>query len=82
MDDTCYFYPCESESEAATVLEMLSSPPATEFLSSLVFWDDKRPITAELLNRLDLSRLANELGRLDELPDRIAERHTSQKVLF
>ena len=69
LDDTCYLYSCESEKEARVVLEMVNSPAANQFLSSLIFWDNKRPVTAELLNRLDLFQLAKELGRLDDLAD-------------
>ena len=29
----------------------------------MVFWTDKRPVTADLLKRLDLSALAEALGR-------------------
>ncbi len=82
MDDTCYFYPCQSEREATVVFEMLNSSAAADFLSSLVFWDDKRPVTAELLNRLDLIQLAKELDRLDELPGRIKNADDAQQVLF
>lgn len=82
LDDTCYFYSSGSEKEAMVVLEMLNSPAASEFLSSLIFWDDKRPVTAELLNRLDLFQLAKELGRLEDLPDRITETPDTQQVLF
>lgn len=62
LDDTSYFLPCESEEEAALVLSLMGSQPAQEFLSSQVFWDSKRPITAQLLGRLDLALLAGELG--------------------
>lgn len=66
LDDTCYFYPCESEAECDLLHRMVSSPPAIEFWSSMVFWDAKRPITAKLLNRLDLGRLAEMLGFDDD----------------
>ena len=82
LDDTCYFYSCESERDAKNILELLTSSAATEFLSSLIFWDDKRPVTAELLNRLDLYQLAKELGRLEHLPDRITATRDTQQVLF
>ncbi len=82
LDDTCYFYSCESEEDAVFVLEMLNSSAASEFLSSLIFWGDKRPVTAHLLNRLDLFQLAKELGRLEDLPDRITETRETQQVLF
>jgi hypothetical protein len=31
-------------------------------LTSLIFWDAKRPITTEVLQRLDLRRVAARLG--------------------
>lgn len=70
LDDTCYFLPCESEAECDAVHRMVSSPAAIEFWSSMVFWDAKRPVTAKVLNRLDLGRLAAVLGVAD---DRLAE---------
>lgn len=66
LDDTCYFFPCQSEEECDTLHEMISSLPAMEFWSSMIFWDAKRPITAKLLNRLDLARLAEVLGLQDD----------------
>ena len=66
LDDTCYFLPCQSEEECDTMHGMVSSLPATEFWSSMIFWDSKRPITAKLLNRLDLARLAQVLTFRDD----------------
>ena len=63
LDDTCYFLPCETEAECDLLIELLASKPATEFLSSLAFWDAKRPITARLLNQLDLAKVAKRLGK-------------------
>ena len=62
LDDTCYFLPCETEADCDALIGLLSSPPATEFYSALTFWDAKRPITAKLLNQLDLAALAKRLG--------------------
>lgn len=62
LDDTCYFMPCQTQAEAAAVAGMLNSQIAREFFSAFVFWDSKRPITVELLQRLDLVALAQELG--------------------
>ena len=62
FDDTCYFLPCESEDEAKLIAEMMNSELAQEFMKSLVFWDAKRPITAELLRSLNLHALSAELG--------------------
>ena len=62
LDDTCYFLPCDTKEEAETLVSMLNTTPAGEFFSAYVFWDAKRPITVDLLRRLSLTALANELG--------------------
>lgn len=62
LDDTSYFLPCESQEQAECLASLLNSPIAQSFYSAFVFWDSKRPITAELLRRLDLERLAQEMG--------------------
>lgn len=62
LDDTIYFLPCWSEAEAQFVARLLTSKPALEFLESMIFWSDKRPITAEILKRLDIHALSRELG--------------------
>jgi hypothetical protein len=69
VDDTCYSIPCQSKDEAELLLELLSSDIASEFLSSLIFFDSKRPITIDVLSRLSINELARELGRLDELQE-------------
>lgn len=66
FDDTVYFLPCWSEAEARFVCGLLESKPAREFYRSMIFWTDKRPITAEILNRLDLGSLSVELGLQQE----------------
>ena len=62
LDDTCYFLPCNIEHEARLLLELLNSEAARGFLRSFIFWDAKRPITAQLLATLDLETLASEAG--------------------
>jgi hypothetical protein len=57
FDDTIYFLSFDDEQQARKIYELLLSPPVTKFLSSLIFWDEKRPIKAGILNRLDLRRL-------------------------
>lgn len=66
LDDTCYFVACASEAEACFLARLLASEVAREFFSAFIFWDAKRPITADLLRRLDLRRLAQELGQKGE----------------
>ena len=67
LDDTAYCIPCESEEEARYVASLLSCEQATEFFGAYIFWDAKRPITVEILRRLDLVRLADEVGTKDTL---------------
>jgi hypothetical protein len=62
LDDTSYFLPCQTQAEAEYLGTLLNSSPAQEFYKAFVFWDSKRPITADLLRRLDLRRLAKETG--------------------
>jgi hypothetical protein len=78
LDDTCYLFPCDSEEECAVLYELVSSSVATEFWSSLVFWDSKRPITAKLLNFLDLAELAKERDRWTPIARRLAERQMTR----
>jgi len=66
FDDTVYFLPCRSEQESKFLAEILNSSVVTEFFSSMIFWGGKRPITVDLLKRLDIEALARELGREGE----------------
>lgn len=61
LDDTSYFIPCESETQARDIARLLNSDVAKEFYEAFIFWDAKRPITIELLRRLDLDALVSEL---------------------
>lgn len=74
FDDTCYFFPCQSEEECQILHELVTSEPAKEFLSALIFWDAKRPITARLLNSLDLAALAKVLDKENSITQALAER--------
>jgi hypothetical protein len=62
LDDTCYFIPCSSEQEASFASLLLNSDLAKRFLRALVFYDAKRPVTIDVLNRIDLKRIAERLG--------------------
>lgn len=62
LDDTAYFVACQTEQEARYIASLLDSDTAREFFSAFIFWDAKRPITVEVLRRLDLLALARELG--------------------
>jgi hypothetical protein len=66
FDDTSYFLPCRTKEQAEYVAAVLKSPAVHSFYNAFVFWDNKRPITADLLRRLDMRQLAKELGSEDE----------------
>lgn len=63
FDDTVNFLPCRSSDEAHFIAELLQSGEAQSFYHSMIHWDDKRPITIDLLKRLNIYRLAVALGR-------------------
>jgi len=89
FDDTCYFFPCQSEEECDVLHDLVQSEPAREFWSALVFWDAKRPITAQILNTLDLAALARTLAVESTAARVLAERQvvrytegSHQQLLF
>jgi hypothetical protein len=62
VDDTINFIPCQSREEANLFLRILNSELAREFFGAFIFWDAKRPITTEILQKLNLLTLAEQLG--------------------
>ena len=65
LDDTCYFIPCNSEEEAQYWTKLLNSNEMKKFLYSLVFIDAKRPITVDILRRIDLAALSRKFGEFE-----------------
>ncbi|MDJ0582297.1 SAM-dependent methyltransferase [Crocosphaera sp.] len=53
FDDTVYFLSFEEEEKARQFFDILTSTEVISFYSSLIFWDEKRPIKASILNCLD-----------------------------
>ncbi|MDR1959762.1 MAG: hypothetical protein LBQ54_12090 [Planctomycetaceae bacterium] len=62
LDDTCYFLGFDNEQSARFVHRLLTSDIAKQLMDSLIFKEDKRPVTAALLNRINLEILAEMLG--------------------
>ena len=56
FDDTVYFISFENQRKAEEIYRLLNSKPIYNFYSSLIFWDEKRPIKASILNKLDLEK--------------------------
>jgi hypothetical protein len=61
LDDTCYFVGCDQEEVADELLHALNHSIAREFYSAFIFPHAKRPVTAEILQLLDLEALRQEL---------------------
>lgn len=57
VDDTCYLLPCRSAEEAQELAMALNSERARSFLESITDFCAKRPVTAAVLNRINLDRL-------------------------
>lgn len=57
FDDTVYYLSFNDEATASQTLDKLHSSSAQALLSSLIFWDEKRPIKTAILNVLDWSKL-------------------------
>jgi len=62
FDDTVYHLSFEHEDQARQVAELLTTDLGNAFFRASIFWDNKRPVTAEVLNRLDLNALASDMG--------------------
>ncbi len=58
VDDTCYFLPCSTHAEAEFIAKLLNSEVCQRLLQSLIFFDAKRPITKEILQRIDVRKIA------------------------
>jgi hypothetical protein len=67
VDDTVYFIACQSREEATYLCALLNSEIAHDFLKAFCFLDAKRPITTDLLRRLDLLAVAREVGSEETL---------------
>jgi len=80
LDDTCYFLPCNTRQDASLLIKLLRTQAARDFYLSRIFWDAKRPITAQLLKSLNLKALAHQEGVplpmwSDSLPSASSMRH-------
>lgn len=65
FDDTVNFLSFRTEDEAKFVYSLLISDPTKKFYNANIFWEEKRPITAEILRRLSLKEVAKHLELLE-----------------
>jgi hypothetical protein len=81
FDDTVNFLSFDSEEEAKFIYSLVTSKPALEFLDAMIFWEDKRPITTNILCRLHFKRLAQELDLLEQYQYFIQQKTTNHQQL-
>ncbi|WP_407276525.1 hypothetical protein [Halothiobacillus sp. DCM-1] len=74
FDDTVYYLSFDAEAEARKTFDMLNSEAAVSLLSSLIFWDEKRPIKTAILNLLDWSRLDIDSKELHQVEINLTSR--------
>lgn len=88
LDDTCNFISCETQEEAEFIYNLLLSEETLAYLNSLIFWDSKRPITTEILNSINLQKIAASLNLKDDYDFFVAKNSSTlktyiyQKTLF
>lgn len=63
LDDTSYFIACKTQDQAKYITSLLNSNVSQEFFKAFIFWDAKRPITIEILRRMDLAILEQEVNK-------------------
>lgn len=61
LDDTCYFLSFDNLSEAILVWAILNSEHIQQLLATLVFLDAKRPYTKDILMRLSIDKVADDM---------------------
>ena len=61
LDDTCYFIGFDKYEEAVFTQYLLNRDEIQKFLKSIIFMDSKRVITKDVLMRIDINVLLNEL---------------------
>jgi hypothetical protein len=62
FDDASYSISFDDPAEAAMTFAILTDPAALDLVSSLTFWDSKRPINKKLLQRIDLAAIAEKVA--------------------
>jgi len=61
LDDTCYFIGFDKLVYAVYTYIILNHKITQEFLNSIIFFDSKRPITKDILMRIDLLKIADKI---------------------
>ncbi len=62
FDDTCYYMSFQDYIDALFTCTILNSKELLDFLNSIVFIESKRPFTKEILMRINLAQLVNNIN--------------------
>lgn len=57
FDDTVNFLAFNEKEKAEEIYNLLNTEEVRHFLTAYIFWDNKRPITTTILNKLDINKL-------------------------
>ncbi len=63
VDDTCYLLGFDSLKDAEFCLKTLTSKLVTDYITSLIFWDSKRPVNSDILKSIDLDKAAGSYSQ-------------------
>jgi len=69
LDDTCYFIGFDTVEEAQIAQKILNSDIVQSFLKAIIFLDAKRPITKDVLMRIDLKKAYHLLAQETNITD-------------
>lgn len=62
LDDTCYFLSFDNKCDALITTVLLNSNLVNNFLKSIAFLDSKRPYTKEILKRIDIKKVYENIN--------------------
>lgn len=62
FDDTCYFIPFYSESDAKVCMLLLNSKAVKDYFSHIAFLDSKRPYSKKVLSQINLGKALKLVG--------------------
>ena len=65
LDDTCYFLGFDNYNHALITTLLLNSKIVQNFIKSIAFLDSKRPYTKDILMRIDLLKVVENISFKD-----------------
>jgi hypothetical protein len=81
LDDTCYFLGFDNKTHAIFMYLVLNRNNVQDFLQSIVFQDEKRPYTKDILMRIDLVKCLN-IMTFNDVKQEYNRHHNIPKITF